>query len=69
MVYGKTNVKEKKSAFLWFGADGSRKSGWMVTHGWVEGMVHASDARTLRQISASASTIQGITYMKFIENI
>ena len=26
----------------------------MVTHGWVEGMVHASDARRLGQISASA---------------
>ena len=25
----------------------------MVTHGWVEGMVHASDAQTLGQISAS----------------
>ena len=27
----------------------------MVTHEWVEGMVHGSDARTLGQISASAA--------------
>ena len=28
----------------------------MVMHEWVEGMVHASDARTLGQISASVET-------------
>ena len=30
----------------------------MVTHGWVEGMVHASDARMLGQISASGEGVK-----------
>ena len=44
--------RKKKSAFLWFDADGSRLSSWMVMHGWMVGMVHASDAQMVHASDA-----------------